>query len=326
MTRAWLRLGVRSILRQSLLGAGLWFTAAAGWAFGRVDFDPGDGSFSDSALVRGVRATAAQCAAAKDFVWAQPEGSEGECLRYWSAGLDGAGKVVPLFFFGGDLLDGSRPVSSAYSNQNPAKVQAEVDAIAARLEVPYVFIGRPGTYGSSGEHRQRRRQAESQLISAAIDEIKRRHGLRDIAIAGQSGGGHVVASLLGYRSDVVCAVPTSAVSSPRMRWTQMNARTDTTGYADSYEPTEHLDRSRMNPALRVFVLGDPNDGNVPWSTQTVLADRLRALGVPVELLTGEGRGSMHHGLARSATQIAALCAKGASTEHILERASRGLNG
>jgi hypothetical protein len=291
----------------------------------RVLFSAGDEAFTDEGLVNGVRASAQQCAKAPGAVWAQAQGV-GECLRYWHAGLAPLANERVLVWFNGDLLARTTVLDPGYANLTPARIQAAVDANAARLDVPYVFLARPGTYGSSGEHQQRRRPLESRLISAALDEIKKRHGIRELVIAGQSGGGHVVASLLSYRSDVVCAVPTSSVSSPRIRWTIKGLPRDATGYDDSYEPVEHLVRMKMNPKLRVFVLGDPQDLNTPWKSQIVLAEKLASIGVPVEVLEGEGVGLERHGLSASGARIGSLCAREETTPRILENAAKGLKG
>ncbi len=136
----------------------------------------------------------------------------------------------------------------------------------------------------------------------------------------------MVASLLGYRSDVVCAVPTSAVSSPAMRMKLRGWTVDATGYSDSYEPMEHLNKTLMNPELRVFVVGDPADTNVPWAVQTALADRLRTLGVKVEVLQAEAVGPERHVIVSSALLIGALCALKQTTEEIQQRAAKGLKG
>jgi dienelactone hydrolase len=293
--------------------------------FGRADFPSADEPFTEQAVVRGIRASQAQCEAQPGTVWAQPPGSDGECLRYWHAGLDGAAPRNALFFFSGDLLAGNT-VFKGYAGQTVATIQKTIDTVPARYGVPYVFIGRPGTYGSSGEHKQRRRVLESRLVSAAMDEIKKRHQLQDIAVAGQSGGGHVVASLLAYRSDIVCAVPASAVSSPSMRMKMRGWSVDATGYADSHEPAEHLDKARAHPALRVFVVGDPQDSNVPWAVQTFLADRLRAVGLKAEVLEGEGVGPERHGMLQSALLVGSMCLKGLSTDEIRQRAAQGLKG
>jgi dienelactone hydrolase len=55
---------------------------------------------------------------------------------------------------------------------------------------------------------------ESRQINAALDVLKQQWSIKEFVIAGQSGGGHVTASLLTMRNDIVCAVPTSAPSSP----------------------------------------------------------------------------------------------------------------
>ena len=152
--------------------------------------------------------------------------------------------------------------------------------------------------------------------------LKARHGIEEFVIAGQSGGGHVTASLLTLRSDIVCAVPTSAPSSPSVRWKMRGWKRDSTGYEDSYEPVQHLDKARMHPALRVFVLGDPQDTNVVWPSQTILAERLKQAGVPVEVIEAQGTGPELHGLPNSARNVAGWCARDVPTEEIMLRSAK----
>ena len=95
---------------------------------------------------------------------------------------------------------------------------------------------------------------------------------------------------------------------------------------DSFEPTEHLSAATGKPGLRVFVLGDPQDSNVPWSSQVVLASKLKEIGVSVEVLEGEGTGPSRHFLSGSSTLIASLCMKGTPQEEILRQARQGLKG
>ncbi len=213
-----------------------------------------------------------------------------------------------------------------YDSRNPAAVQGLADGMAARAGVPFILLSRPGTFGSSGEHRNRRRELEPRLVSGALDAIKARHAIGELALVGLSGGGHIVASLLGWRSDIVCAVPASAVSSPRQRWQGMGRNADLTGHADSYEPVDHLRSSAFQPRLRVFVLGDPKDSNVMWVTQTPLALRLKQLGAAVEVLTGEGSDPQRHVLGVSGRRIGAMCLQDRTTQEILDVAARGLKG
>lgn len=297
--------------------------AHAGW--GRVDFSE-VGDFSEAAIVRGVQATPSQCAQVVNGIWAQTANDGAECLKYWVGGFSVAPVKRAVVFFHGDIFVGAGKTSRSYLETTNAEMQKFTDQWAKKLGVPYIAFARPGTHGSSGDHMQRRRPPESLQISAALDVLKQRYGIEEWVVAGQSGGGHVTASLLTLRKDIVCAVPTSSPSSPRIRWEMMGRTTDTTKYADSYEPWKFIDKPSMHPALRVFVLGNPQDRNVFWASQTVLADALRKADVPVQVLEAEGSGPDAHGLQNSARTVAGWCAKDLSTPDIVERAAKGLKG
>lgn len=282
--------------------------------------------FSEEAVRNGVVATKEQCDRVENAVWAQTADSGQACLRYWAAGFSGSASKLAVVYFDGDQWSYSQGTTSEYRAMTTARLKAGAEGWSKQLGVPYVFLARPGVFGSSGDHMQRRRPAESKLISAGLDELKKRLKIDEFVLVGQSGGGHVTASLITLRSDVVCAVPASANSSPRIRWQTLKWTRDSTGYDDSYEPHEHLDKSRMHPKLRVFVLGDPNDKEAVWASQTVLADKLRAAAVPVDVLTGEGVGAKAHGLGRSAITVAGWCANNVPSEEIVRRAAAGLRG
>lgn len=309
------------ILSVCCISVGWWMPAQAQ----RVPFATGDQNFSGEALVRGVSATAEQCAQVAGAVWAKASGGEAECIRYWVAGMPQGSAAKALVYIPGDQLVFDQP-EAGYASRGPKAMQSAADGMAAQAGLPLVLLSRPGIFGSSGEHKQRRREPEARLMSAALDAIKARHGIQELGLVGLSGGGHTVASLLGWRSDIVCAVPASAVSSPRLRWRGMGRSEDLTGHADSYEPVEHLRREVLHPRLRVFVLGDPRDTNVPWATQTPLADRLQALGAAVERVTGEGSDPSRHVLGVSGRVLGALCLRDAPTREILDVAARGLKG
>lgn len=292
----------------------------------RIPMDTGDGYFTAQALMQGVTATPDQCAGVTHAVWAQAAGGAGECIRYWAAGLPAGGAVPRVMVYIPSDQMAFDQADAGYATRNPKIVQGLADGMQARAGVPFILLSRPGTFGSSGEHKQRRRELEPRLMSAALDAIKARHGISELVLVGLSGGGHIVASLLGWRSDIVCAVPTSSVSSPRLRWQGMGRTADLTGYTDSYEPVDHLRREVLHPQLRVFVLGDLKDSNVVWATQTPLADRLKALGADVTLLNGEGSDAQRHALGGSGQRVGAMCLRGATTKDIQETAARGLKG
>ncbi|MEO8020770.1 hypothetical protein [Polaromonas sp.] len=317
--------GFNKILGMWGLAVALLMPATNQAQFGRVDFsEPGD--FSESAILRGVKATQAQCAAAANTVWSATTSSGAECLKYWKAGFGDNPVKRAIVFFHGDVFVGVGKTSKNYLGMTNAQLQKNADEWAKKLGMPYIFMGRPGTHGSSGDHMQRRRIDESIIISTALDELKKRHGIEEWVVTGQSGGGHVTSSLITERSDIVCAIPTSAPSSPRIRWEMMGRTKDTTNYIDSYEPWKFIVKEKTNPTLRVFVLGNPDDKNVLWPSQTVMADALKKAQVPVQLLQGEGSGPDMHGLANSSRIVAGWCAKDLGTEEIVARASKGLKG
>lgn len=300
------------------------YSSAFAW-LGRADFsDAGD--FSEAAILSGVRATPSQCAAASSAVWAETSHAGAECIKYWAAGFGTEPAKRAIVFFHGDIFVGVGKTSPAYLESSNTALQHSADTWAKKLGMPYIFVGRPGTHGSSGDHMQRRRLAESELIGAALDQLKKRYGIEEWVVAGQSGGGHVTSALLTQRADIVCAVPTSAPSSPRIRWEMMGRTKDTTNYTDSYEPWQFLDKAKVHPALRVFVLGNPLDKNVFWPSQTVMADALQKANIPVQVLQGEGSGPDGHGLKNSAATVAGWCAKGMDTPDIIARAAKGLKG
>lgn len=276
-------------------------------------------------VTKGVVATRAACEAIGNAVWADAGSAGSECIRYWKSAGPAVSWERAVVYFHGDVWDGIAVVSQ-YLQLSEAWLQQHADEWSKRLAAPYIFVGRPGTYGSSGDHMQRRRKTESQILSAALDALKRKLSIREFALTGLSGGGHVVASLMVSRSDVVCAVPASAVSSPRARWVIRGWKMDSTGYADSYEPVELLARGDKHPSLRLFVVGSTEDRNTPWISQLLLSGRARSLGIPTLELAVQGSGPQQHGTGDSGRRVAGWCVHGLSNEQILERAKAGLSG
>ena len=310
------------VLLAATLGQAAWPAYAF---FQEISFSA-DGDFSEAAIRRGVKAAKEQCEKVDNAIWVRTKDDGEECLKYWAAGFTKKSANRAIVFFHGDIWTGVGKTSKDYIGMTNEKLQRDAEIRSKKLGMPYIFFARPGTHGSSGDHMQRRRAAETRLISAALDEIKNKLGIVEFVIAGQSGGGHVTASLITYRSDIVCAVPTSAPSSPRIRWTIKGWSRDSTGYSDSYEPTEHLKKERMHQNLRVFVLGNPGDLNVVWPSQTILAEKLKEADVAVQVLQGEGTGPDAHGLKNSARIVAGWCANDLPTDEIIRKAARGLRG
>lgn len=116
----------------------------------------GSATFSVEDLLSGTTSTQPQCQAIGTAVWVTVDG-KGDCIRFYAANLRAGPNPVVLVFFHGDVLDGRR-VLSAYDRASPDSVQKIVAAWSAESgNLPAIYIARPGTYGSSGDHSQRRR-------------------------------------------------------------------------------------------------------------------------------------------------------------------------
>ncbi len=253
--------GANKVLVIWGLAGALLAPASSHGQFDRGEFSDAS-DFSESTIMRGFKATQAQCAAAADTVWAATANPGAECIKYWKAGFGDQPVKRVIVFFHGDIFVGVGKTSQTYLDLSNARLQKKAKDWAGWLDMPYIFMGRLGTHGSSGDHLQRKRMDESVITSAALDELKKRYGVEEWVITGQSGGRHVNASLMIERADIVCAVPTSASASPRIRWKIMGCTKDTTNYVDSYEPWKFVARDKVSPRLRVSVLGNPNEKKV----------------------------------------------------------------
>jgi hypothetical protein len=127
----------------------------------------------------------------------------------------------------------------------------------------------------------------------------------------------VVGALLARRQDVECAVLTSAVVAVRARADARRWPADVTGARTFFDPIEHVQEIKAEPALRIFVVGDPRDTNVPFATQALYQEALNSRGLDAYLLKATGRGQEHHDIDRWARRIAIWCAQGLATDDIV---------
>lgn len=269
----------------------------------------------------------ANCAAWPDnTVWVVVDG-DGECIRYFHSGLRDdtpvATPVAHVWFHGDTIwqhLDGRSAVPGWYDKATDvARLNGFAEREAAAHGAPYIRFSRPGVYGSSGFHKLRRRPREARIVDAALDALKRRYGIGAFALSGQSGGGHVVASLLTMRDDIVCAVSTSGVLSVRLRADHHGWPTDITGYRDYFDPVERVGEIVVDPRRRIFVVGDPRDTNTPFHTQVAYAEAAKAAGHDVWLIMAEASGKAFHGLALTGFEVIQWCLEGVPSEEIRAR-------
>jgi pimeloyl-ACP methyl ester carboxylesterase len=261
-------------------------------------------TFTRAGLISGATATEAGCRALPDGIWVDI-GHRRECLRYAAGGTGRPARTAIVHFPGdpagvGYRFAGNRVevdhVSEVYE-QNPGtrRLSAEVLAGATGGAAPVFLMARPGMHGASGDHaRDRHTRDEVALLDAALDELKRRHGVRDFALSGFSSGGAIAANLLARRGDVRCAV----IASAPLDLARFHRRPDGM-VADDFVlrrgalPDPMRTVQSVRPDAAVFVVGDKRDRNVShdaWEAWVKAARLMRsAAGCPVGVSSGRRR-------------------------------------
>ena len=280
-------------------------------------------TFTDAGVVSGSVMTEQTCTFPGSSIWVMVDG-QGECVRYFAAGLESATPLVHVWFHGDRMMqslsDGAAWVPRGwYNNNDPRTLQGYADRDANKYGMLYIRYSRPGVYGSSGDHKERRLKREADIVDTALDALKARHGIERFALTGQSGGGHVVASLLARRNDIVCATITSGAVAVAQRNAIRGWSTDATGYSNFYDPIDHVGDIPADPRRRIFVVGDPRDSNVPFSTQVNYHKALTAAGHQAHLIKADGKGPSRHGLSLAGFRVAKWCVDGVAPEEIQKR-------
>lgn len=275
---------------------------------------------ADAPLLWSQPANRADCPDASGYLWLpQPEGASApSCLRYFGpTQLQGARTVIA--YFTGDR-DQSLRLTPAQIPGNTAQAQeARMQQLSRQAGLPVLMLARPGTYGSSGDHRLRRRMAqEFAPLSAGLDLLRQRYGIAEWVLWGHSGGATAAAALLTMgRRDVRCAVLSSATFDYVQRWRMQReqdiaAPSQQRGLALAqvmYDPLAHVDGVVQDPRRSVHVLGDPRDTVTPFVLQTAFAQALQRAGHHAAVHEEEAVGPEFHNLKRNAgLRRAAACA------------------
>src|SRR5262245_24912942 len=215
--------------------------------------------FSGAELLRGKRITQAECAALPGAVWAAVD-QQGECIRYYHSTAGGSGSEVVVFFSTEVASTNARGEVKPYDfyvKQTPAAMQERIAGWSRNLRMPYLYLARPGSYGSSGEYARRRTPREIDLVSAALDAIKSRLGYTRLHLAGSSEGGHAAAALLARRTDLGCVVLASSILSVRSGLAEAGWDQDVTGNKHPVDPVALVDQVAKRPDLRIIVVTGP---------------------------------------------------------------------
>jgi hypothetical protein len=293
------------------------------------------GHFSSDTVPEGVEMSQEECKTLPDARWTramQPDGSYAHaCIRTYVAGLVRGGSV--LFWLHEDLLLGAvdgqgQPAKEPlavrpdwYHQLTPAVLQQRVETLASRLGIGVVFIGRPGTHGSSGRHTERRRLAEILQVELAIRETQEDWRFTRTAIAGQSGGGYLAAAMARRIEAAQCFVAASAPLALTLRNQILGMRVpglDWTGHRDSYDLILDALEMKPNAGRRILVIGDPRDRQVAFAAQQAWVTVATGRGIDATLIEVRA-----HTLVATAQMAAALCLAGQEDAAIARQAAAG---
>ncbi|GAB6058606.1 hypothetical protein JCM31598_17230 [Desulfonatronum parangueonense] len=251
-----------------------------------------------------------------------------ECIRYFPGDEIRNAPLVIAQFYGDRDRVMRQPLDQIRNNTRQSQ-EGYAARQSRRAGVPVVVVARPGTYGSSGDHRQRRQPEEYISLNAALDRIKDRYGIESFVLLGHSGGATAAAALLTMgRTDVRCAVLSSGAFSLLARAALLRRNEgrsprpglDTTGLADPYDPLDHVQHVAHDPHRLIIILGNPEDRITPFAFQQAFADALENAGHRVHVHVHPAREpSFHNLLGNVAIETAGRCAEaswnGSLTSH-----------
>jgi pimeloyl-ACP methyl ester carboxylesterase len=283
---------------------------------------PDAGTFDPVSVINGIEITPSACEEMErrqTAVRVRVDG-RGYCLRYYAAGLrlDGPNPLVAAWM-SGDVMGGPKGVAHQ-QGLGVASMIEQSATLSNRYAVPYVFLARPGTYGSAGKHYEvRHTPLEARLVEAQIDALKARYHIDRWVLGGHSGGGTLAAEFLARRDDIRCAVLSSPAAAYRARLERRGLvqRLKTEVFFDPYDS---IDRISEQPGERILLIADPRDTNIPFSTQKLYFDGLKKRGLNAWLIPlQKAPAPTYHSLVDFGETATGMCASGATTDSILEK-------
>ena len=247
-----------------------------------------------------------------------------ECLAYYVVGrVPSDGRAI--IFVGGDMVWGERlkqiEMFQAFASQMSSAVRAFRDE-----DVPIVILGRPGLFGSSGDHQNRHRPREYGLIGQAIEQLVRRFKLTRVALVGASGGSSaIMGALSSGTNEGNCIIAGSGayeiaeIAARKYENQGKPVSREQKREWDNHFFSHHRALSGMaREALRrVFLIGDSTDLFAPFAQQVRYAETLQRAGHRVRLVEAKSKGGDGHSFVDESLRAAARCLKGDNDERVV---------
>lgn len=280
--------------------------------------------FNARDALHGAYSSPEHCAGIPHALWVTVGGAA-EAIRYYPVQLDPKRNPIVLVYFPGDVVlrtaRGIRLVGTSYTQKTPDELIELMSQWAADAGAPAIYVGRPGTFGSSGDHEKRRMPYEIDLMDRTLDLLKQHHGIDRYILVGQSGGAQIVAALLNRRQDISAAVMTAGLLSVHQtvkRWRRIRPVPGGASHPIGalYDPLQEIDRIHRDPVPEIYVISDPRDNVIPLSSHLQYLRKLWSVGLGAHHIYAHGEGPKHHSLGTHGRMAAALLARGAGAREI----------
>lgn len=263
----------------------------------------------DTPLKWGYEPSRETCPDSLGYLWVNHELGN-DCVRYQAShALDGNKGVV--IYFSGDRDNLLKVPVNEIRNNTVAQREKVARNLSAKLGVPVILVGRPGTYGTSGDHRLRLRQREVTILKAGVDRLRSRYALTEMTLVGHSGGATAAAALLTLGVDNVrCAVLTSGafglMERARRRALEAGREFAISGRPILYDPLDYVEKIPQIKNQKTYVLGNENDKVTPFDLQQRFYTALRDAGHNTELRRVNAPPPRFHDLEERATTEAVV--------------------
>jgi hypothetical protein len=270
--------------------------------------------FKTADLLRGITITHAHCEATPHTLWLNVHARD-FCVRYYLSTAGGEGPR-PVVFLDGDQLGKINTKTWTWIDTSEAKdrdtddIMKTADGFSKMTKTTVIYLARIGVDGTSGTHLSRKTVLELELMNAALDAIKQRHGFEGFHLAGQSGGSKITGGLIRLRRDIACAV----LGPPDLRIIESAKSTDPG--RTYFDATHDISQLAQNRSMRLFLVTDKMDKRVPVALQIGFVDKLRRAGRQVPQFFVEAIDDNHHGVLVYTELAVAGCVLGRPDEEI----------
>jgi pimeloyl-ACP methyl ester carboxylesterase len=237
-----------------------------------------------------------------------------ECIAYWAT-KGNEQRRHAVFFIDGDLPPvADQATFQEHMHKTEDGIEKLMQKWADKLHVRYVYLARPALHRSSGNHKDRMKARETVILAGAAERLEDRLGVDSIALAGQSRGSTIAASLLTLKlHGVNCAV----LGSGAFEIVNLEYDVRAKGHQPvdkaalrkiMCDPSAHIDGIEPDATRRIFVIGDREDPKAAFPQQTHFVESLKTAGNHAVQIEVEAY--HHHGAARYAVPTAGACLNG----------------